>query len=173
MKRKTHKRRRRSGLSASGKPTRRRRRHSGMFDGMMSGKNLKESLINTGLGMAGGAGASVGYKMIQGLKFGTIGNLLAGAGIGFIASSLGAPKMGIGFAGGIAALSLQAGLSEEDSNANFMEPGEVYQTESGDFVRLSDSGDFEFLSEEEVEALSAGNEIYPDYSTMNPFQMNN
>lgn len=170
MRKRKHHRRKRSGLSEGKRTHRRRRRHSGMFDGMMSGKNLKESLINTGLGMAGGAGASVGYKMIQGLKFGTIGNLLAGAGIGFIASSLGAPKMGIGFAGGIAALSLQAGLSEEDSNTNFMEEGEIYQTESGDLVRLND-GEVEFLSEEEIQALhEGGDEIYPGYSTMNTFQ---
>lgn len=170
MKRKKHNRRRRSGLSESGKTsTRRRRRHSGMFDGMLSGSNLKTSLINTGLGMAGGAGASVGYKMIQGLKFGTIGNMLAGAGIGFIASSLGAPKMGIGFAGGVTALALQAGLSEDESNTNF-EEGEIYQTESGDYVKMLSDGNVEYLSEEEVEALNDGNEVYPDYSTMNAFQ---
>jgi hypothetical protein len=137
---------------------------------MLSGANIKASLINTGLGMAGGAGANVAYKMLTGLKFGTIGNLLSGAGIGTIISALGAPKMASGFAGGVTALALQSGLSE-DSNANFtegMEEGEVYQTESGEFVKMLSDGSVQFLSEDEITALN--DNVYPDYSTMNAFQ---
>lgn len=167
MRKRKH-RRKRSGLSASGKTTHRRRRS--LSAGKLSGANIKDSLINTGLGMAGGAGANFAYKMLSGLKFSTIGNLLSGAGIGAVISAFGAPKIASGFAGGVTALALNAGLSE-DSNANFtegMEEGEVYETQDGQLVKMLSDGSVQFLSEDEIEALSEN--VYPDYSTMNAFQ---
>jgi hypothetical protein len=139
----------------------------------MSKENLKNSAINAGLGALGGAGASVGMKLLSGITKGSmIGNILAGAGIGLIASAFGAPKIGIGFSGGATALALSGGLGD---NANFadddaLEEGEIYQTETGDYVRMLNDGEVEYLSEDEVNALSDGDVIYPDYSSMNTFQ---
>lgn len=169
MRKRKHHRRKRSGLSDPGKRSHRRRR-SLSAGNVLSGANIKQSLINTGLGMAGGAGANISYKMITGLKLGTIGNLLVGAGVGVVISAMGAPKIASGFAGGTTALALQAGLSEE-SNANFtegMEEGEVYETQDGQLVKMLSDGSVQFLSEEEITALN--DNVYPDYSTMNAFQ---
>lgn len=171
MKKRKPSRRRSKGLSA-GAPKRRRRRSGGLSE-VMSGANLKNSAINAGLGALGGAGATVGAKITNTLTKGSvIGNILVGFGVGFLASSMGAPKIGIGYAGGATALALSTGMSE--GNAEFaeddsLEEGEVYQTESGEYVKMLNDGSLEYLSEEEVEALSEG-EIYPEYSTMNAFQ---
>jgi len=172
MKKRTHKRRKKSSTALSGRP--RRRRSKGFLGDAMSGANLKSSAINAGLGLAGGAGATIGTKLTNALTKGNvIANMLVGAGIGFLASALGAPKMGIGYAGGAAALALSGGL-KDDGNTEFaeddvLEEGEIYQTESGEFVKMLNDGSMEYLSEEEAEALSEG-EIYPAYSTMNAFQ---
>lgn len=163
--RKSHK-----GLSAG--PSHRRRR-SLSAGKVMSKENLKNSAINAGLGALGGAGASVGMKLLSGITKGnTIANILAGAGVGLIASAFGAPKMGIGFTGGATALALSGGLSDnaEFADEDALEEGEIYQTESGDFVRMLNDGEMEYLSDEEIEALSEGEVIYPQYSTMNSFQ---
>ena len=172
MKRKHRTRRRRSGLSEPGKRTHRRRRRS-LSEGVMSGNNLKNSAINTGLAALGGAGASVGFKLIQGLKMGIFGNILTGAAVGFVASALGAPKMGIGFTGGTTALALAGGMSED--NAEFadddvLSEDEVYMSEDGEYMRVLNDGTIEPLSEDEIQALSEGEQVYPTYSTMNPFQ---
>jgi len=172
MKRKKRTHRKKSGGLSGHTP--RRYKKKGLFDGAMSGANLKNSAINTGLGALGGAGASVGFKLIQGITKGNIfGNILAGASIGFIASAMGAPKIGIGFSGGATALALAGGLKD---NADFadddvLDDGEVYQTESGELVRMLNDGELEYLSAEETESyLSDDNEIYPTYGTMNAFQ---
>lgn len=162
MKRKTKKRKSHSkGLSS---PAPKRRRRSGLSE-VMSGANLKNSAINTGLGMLGGAASTIGNKLIQGFKPGIIGTILIGGGIGFIASSLGAPKLGIGYAGGSTALALNGKLSDngEFAEEDTLEEGEIYQTESGDYVRMLSDGEIEYLSEDEVEALN--DNVYPDYST--------
>lgn len=160
------KRRKRSGLSDPG--TRRRRSLSA---GIMSGANLKNSAINTGLGALGGAAANVGNKLISGFKMGTVGKIITGAAIGFIGSALGAPKVSIGFTGGMTALALNAGPIAEDgefAENDVLEEGEIFQTEQGDYVKVLSDGKMEYLSEEEIEALNDGN--YPEYSTMNTFQ---
>jgi hypothetical protein len=165
--RKTH-RKKSHGLSGH---TRRRSHKRGLFDGMLSGQNLKHSAINTGLGALGGAGSSVGFKLIQGVTKGNVfGNILGGALIGFIASSLGAPKIGIGFVGGTTALALAGGLHDE-GNAEFADDdslSEIYQTESGEFVKMLNDGSMEYLNDDEVSYLSE--DVYPGYSTMNAFQ---
>lgn len=173
MKRKKRTHRKKSGGLSGHSP--RRRRSKGLFDGAMSGANLKNSAINAGLGALGGAGASVGMKLINGITKGNIfGNIASGFGIGFIASALGAPKLGIGFTGGTTALALAGGL--KDGNTEFaeddvLEEGEVYQTESGELVRMLNDGEMEYLSAEETEAyLNDGEQIYPTYGTMNSFQ---
>lgn len=173
MAKKKTKRRRKSGGLSNNSPTR-RRRSKGLFDGVMSGANLKNSLVNTGLGMAGGAGATVGTKITNTLTKGnTIMNIIVGGAVGFIASAMGAPKIGIGYSGGATALALAGGgLKDEGEFADddALEEGEVYQTESGEFVKMLNDGSMEYLSDEEVEALNDGNVVYPDYSTMNSFQ---
>lgn len=172
MRKKTHRRRKSSKGLSSNTPTRRRRRSKGFLGDAMSGANLKASAINAGLGLAGGAGATIGTKITNTLTKGNvIANMLVGAGIGFLASALGAPKMGIGYAGGAAALALSGGLKDnaEFAEDDVLEDGEIYQTETGEFVKMLNDGSMEYLSEDEVEALNDG-EIYPAYSTMNAFQ---
>lgn len=170
MKKRKTSRRRSKGLS-QGKTTHRRRRSKGLSE-VMSGANMKNSAINSGLGALGGAGSTVGTKLTNTLTKGNvIGNILVGFAVGFLASSLGAPKIGIGYSGGATALALSGGLKD---NADFinddeLEEGEIYQTESGEYVKMLNDGSLEYLSEEEVNALSEG-EIYPEYSTMNAFQ---
>ena len=166
---------RKKGLSSGGNSPIRRRKSKGLFDGVMSGSNLKNSAINVGLGALGGAGASVGSKLINGITKGNIfANILGGAIIGFVASSMGAPKIGIGFTGGMTALSLAGGLKDDDNAAfaedNALEAGEVYQTETGEFVKMLNDGTMEFLNDEEVMALNDGAVVYPEYGTMNAFQ---
>lgn len=170
MKKRTKSRRRSKGLSAGTTHHRRSRRRSGLSE-VMSGKNLKESAINSGLGALGGAGATVGAKITNTLTKGSIiGNILVGFGIGFLASSMGAPKIGIGYSGGATALALSGGLKDngEFAEDDVLEEGEIYQTESGEYVKMLSDGSLEYLSEDEVQALNDG--IYPDYSTMNAFQ---
>lgn len=172
MKKAKRSRKRSKGLSAGTAP-RRRRRSKGLSE-VISGANLKNSAINSALGAAGGAAATVGSKLTNTLTKGNvIMNILVGFTIGLGASAMGAPKLGIGYSGGATALALSGGL-KDDGNAEFaeddvLEEGEVYQTESGEFVKMLNDGSLEYLSEEEVEALSEG-EIYPQYSTMNAFQ---
>lgn len=169
---KTKRRRKSKGLS-NNSPVR-RRKSKGLFDGVMSGANLKNSLVNTGLGMAGGAGATVGTKITNLVTKGnTIGNIVVGGIVGFIASAMGAPKIGIGYSGGATALALAgAGLKDNGDFADddALEEGEVYQTESGEFVKMLNDGTMEYLSDEEVNALMDGDNVYPEYSTMNSFQ---
>lgn len=160
------------GLSASPTQRRRHRRKSGLSE-VISGANLKTSAINSGMGALGGAGAVIGTKFTNTLTKGSvIGNLIASFTVGLVLSAVGAPKLGIGYAGGGSALALSGGL-KDDGNAEFaeddvLEEGEIYQTESGDYVKMLSDGSLEYLSEEEVEALSES-DIYPDYSTMNAF----
>lgn len=174
MKRRKRTHRKKSGGLSGHTP--RRKKSKGLFDGAMSGANLKNSAVNTGLGALGGAGASVGMKLINGITKGNVfGNILSGALVGFVASAMGAPKLGIGFTGGTTALALSGGL-KDDSNTEFaeddvLEEGEIFQTESGELVRMLNDGEMEYLSEEEAQAyLSDGQEVYPGYSTMNTFQ---
>lgn len=174
MKKKPTKRRRKSHSGLSGH-SKRRRRSKGLLGDAMSGANLKNSAINAGLGLAGGAGATIGTKLTNTLTKGNvIGNVLVGGLVGFLASALGAPKMGIGYAGGAAALALSGGL-KDDGNTEFadddvLEEGEIYQTESGELVKMLNDGSMEYLSDEEIEALNDGDVVYPQYSTMNTFQ---
>lgn len=167
MRRKKATRRRKSkGLSAA--PRRRRRGLSAGF----SGQGLKNSLLDSGYGAVGGLGAHLGNKALAGFKLGTMGKILAAAVGGFALSSFGAPKMGIGFVGGLTALTLNDTLKEDAQFAeeDVLEEGEIYQTESGEFVKMLNDGTIEPLSEDEQAALSEG-DIYPPYSTMAPFQM--
>ena len=171
MKRKRRTHRKKSG-GLSGHTRRRSHRKSGLFEGMLSGSNLKSSAINVALGALGGSGASVGMKLIQGVTKGNIfANILSGAVVGFVASSLGAPKIGIGFSGGITALALQGGLKDnaEFADDDVLEEGEVYQTESGEYVKMLNDGSMQYLSADEAQYLMEG-EVYPSYGTMNTFQ---
>lgn len=164
MKKRTHKRRKaHKGLSS---PAPRRRRSRGFLGDALSGANMKASAINTGLGALGGAAASIGSKLLTGLNLGLWGKIFAGAGVGFVASSLGAPKMGIGFTGGMTALALAGGLAEEETPLE--EEPVVYQTETGEYVKMLSDGTVEYLNEDEIEALNDG--LYPNYGTMNAFQ---
>lgn len=169
----THKRRKKSHKGLSGHGTR-RKRSKGFLGDAMSGANLKNSVINSGLGALGGAGSTVGSKITNTLTNGNvIANILVGFGIGFVASAFGAPKIGIGYSGGATALALSGGL--KDGNAEFadddaLEEGEIYQTEDGQLVRMLNDGSTEYLSEEEVQYLNDENLIYPSYGTMNAFQ---
>ena len=163
---------RKKGLSSHAPAHRRRKR--GLFDGVMSGANLKGSAINVGLGALGGAGASIGTKLTNTLTKGNmIANVLVGALVGFVASSLGAPKIGIGYAGGSTALALAGGLKD---NANFaeedaLEEGEIFTTEDGQLIKMLNDGQMQYLSEEEAQAyLNDENVIYPEYGTMNMMQ---
>ena len=176
MKRKTHKRRRAHTLSAS--PRRRSRRRSALH-GMLSGSELKNGAVNVGMGVLGGIGANVGNKLLAGLNLGTWGKIFAGAGIGLVASTMGAPKIGSGFAGGMTALALAGGLSEDElsedelsedelSEDELSEPG-IYQTEDGNLVKMLNDGSVEYLSEDEITALNEGEKPYPNYSTMYNF----
>lgn len=172
MKKRKTNRRRSKGLSAGTQNRPRRRRKNGLSE-VISGANLKNSAVNAALGAAGGAASTVGTKLTNTFTKGNvIANIVIGFVIGLGASAMGAPKMGIGYSGGATALALSGGM--KDGNAEFaeedvLEEGEIYQTESGEFVKMLNDGSLEYLSEEEVEALSEG-EIYPDYSTMNAFQ---
>lgn len=160
-----------SGLSANRSPkrTRTRRRRSGLSSGFN-----KASLMSNGkdiaLGMAGGAIATQAQKLISGFKVGMIGKLLIGAGVGLVASSFGYKNLGVGFAGGVASLNfditnLKEGEElEEDDDLSELP---VYQTESGEFVKMLNDGELVPLSEEE---LSEVNQVYPQYGTMNAFQ---
>lgn len=172
-KRTTRKRTRSKGLSSSA-PIKRRRRRSGLSDAF-SGTALKNGIIDNALGALGGAGASVGNKLISSLGItNTLGKILAGTAVGLGASLLGAPKIGIGFAGGITALSLQSGLNDDDDTAEFaeddvLEEGEIYQDEDGNLVKMLNDGSLEYLDEDEqMQYLNDG--LYPNYSTMNSFQ---
>ena len=166
MKRKTHRRRRAHTLSAS--PRRRARRRSALH-GMLSGSELKNGAVNVGMGVLGGIGANVGNKLLAGLNLGTWGKIFAGAGIGLVASTMGAPKLGAGFSGGMTALALSGGLSEDElSEDELSEPG-IYQTEDGNLVKMLNDGSVEYLSEDEITALNEGEKPYPNYSTMYNF----
>lgn len=167
--RKTAKRRASKGLSA---PATRRKRRSGLSEGLSMTK-LKDYALNSSLGALGGAGATIGTKITNTITKGSvIGNLLASFTVGLVISAIGAPKIGIGYAGGSTALALAGGLKDDNTEIAEDEPleeGEIYQTESGDYVKMLSDGTLEYLSEEEVNALQDG-EIYPEYSTMNSFQ---
>ena len=172
MRKKTHKRRK-SSKGLSGHSTPRRRRSKGFLGDAMSGANLKNSAINAGLGLAGGAGATIGTKITNSITKGNvIANMLVGAGIGFLASALGAPKMGIGYAGGAAALALSGGLkdSADFADDDVLEEGEIYQTETGEYVKMLNDGSMEYLNDDEIDALNDADGMYPQYSTMNAFQ---
>lgn len=172
MKRRKHTRRKKH-TGVSGHHPARRRKSKGLFDGVMSGANLKNSAINTALGMAGGAGASVGTKITNTLTKGSvIGNILVGGLVGFIASAMGAPKMGIGYSGGATALALSGGLKDnvEFADDDVLEEGEVFQTETGEYVRMLNDGQMEYLSDDEIESLNDSDQVYPKYGTMNAFQ---
>lgn len=160
MKKNKTRRRRSKGLSA-GSPKRRRRR--GLRDG--ANNKLKVGAMDSLMGGAGGAGAYFVNKAISGFKVGTLGKVLLGLGGGFALSYFGAPKMGIGFSGGSSALALQAGLGDEGSFADddVLDEGEVYLTDDGEYVRMLNDGEIEYLSDEEIEVLNDGQNPYPAY----------
>ena len=174
-KRTTRKRTASKGLSSSAHTPRRRRRRGGLSDAF-SGASLKNGIIENSLGALGGAGASVGNKLITSLGVSNVfGKILVGTAVGLGASLLGAPKSGIGFSGGITALALQGGLNHYYDNAEFaeddvLEEGEIYQDEDGNLVKMLNDGSLEYLDEDEQMQYLNDGEIYPNYSTMNAFQ---
>lgn len=171
MRRKTHKRKRtHKALSDHHRSPRRRRSHKrGLFDLNVSKGALLDNAKQIGWGLAGGALANLGQKLLVQTKLGTIGKLIAGAGVGFLGASFGFRELGVGFVGGITAqnfdlTSLKDGI-EEDAELKDLP---VYQTEQGEFVKMLNDGTLEPLSDEELADI---NKIYPEYSTMNPMQM--
>jgi hypothetical protein len=158
---------RRKGLSAGGhRSTVRRKKRKGLFDGSLSKHNLLEHAKTVGLGALGGAGASFGNKLLAGFKMGFWGKTAVGAGGGLVVAMFGAPRMAAGFAGGMAALATtESGLHDDDLQDENLEDLPVYQTEDGNYVKMLSDGEIVPLSDDEVDALHDGDQIYPPYGT--------
>lgn len=152
-------RRRRKGLSSGGvkrrKSTRRKGLLSDMFNPTIAMNSFKNSLVSS----AGGFGAVLVNKSILPSGSGKITRVLTGLGVGFVASAFGMPQLGSGFAGGMAALTFQNGLLNDDdasfADEDVLSDNPMVLDENGTPMILEENdGDpfYRYMSEDEMMA---------------------
>src|SRR4051812_13577880 len=120
-KKKATKRRSKKALSA--KPRRRNRKRGmsskGMLADILNPTIAMHSAKQTMAAVGGGMGAVITNKVILPPTAGKLIRVSLALGVGFLASSLGMPSVGAGYAGGMMALTFQNGLMADDDNAKF------------------------------------------------------
>jgi len=161
-KRRTPRRRTNRSLSASGSraPRRRNRRRRGLSE---AGKtSWLDSGKKTLMGGAGGLGAVVAHKLILPATAGKIPRILTALAGGLLASKFGAPSLGVGFTGGLVALTFQNGVLADEDNANYanensLQDAPIYLDEDDNPMVLEEGEDgtsgLRYLNDDEITAL--------------------
>jgi hypothetical protein len=114
MKRKTTKRRRKTGLSEHRKTTRRRSKSHSFLSDLTNPTIAKNSAKNTISSALGGLGAVLVTKNILPVTWGKAGKLSTGLIGGFLLQNFGLSNIGSSFTGGMFALAFQGGLLSDD-----------------------------------------------------------
>jgi hypothetical protein len=145
-----------TGYRPKAKTVRRRKRKTGLMD---SAKAPASAIM---YGAGGGVAYAVAQPYLKSLN--PLTKALVGFGSAFLVSYMWTPTAGTGIAGATAfdLARTQFGLGEDDSltdnefiNANDLEEGEVFISESGKMYALSEAGDqIEFIGMAEESMLS-------------------